>query len=62
MCYHKMQKLQEQNVMVRDLAGHPLFEKVSRMKWYSGDEFEKRLIDIEKEIQELSPESLSTKI
>jgi len=62
MCYNKMQKLQEQNVMVRDLAGHPLFEKVSRMKWYSGDELEKRLIDIEKDVQELSPESLSTKI
>ncbi|MFQ6123172.1 MAG: V-type ATP synthase subunit A [Candidatus Heimdallarchaeota archaeon] len=59
--YHKMQELQDKGIMVRDLTGIPLFDKVSRMKWYLGEEFERRLEVIMKDIQELSPETLTEK-
>lgn len=59
MFYHKMQELQDQGILVRDLTGIPLYDKVSRMKWYLGAEFEQRLEEIMKDIQELSPETLA---
>lgn len=61
MFYHKMQELQDQGILVRDLTGIPLYDKVSRMKWYLGEEFEQRLEEIMKDIQELSPETLAEK-
>lgn len=61
MFYHKMQELQDQGILVRDLTGIPLYDKVSRMKWYLGEEFEQRREEIMKDIQELSPEMLAKK-
>ena len=42
----------------RTETGNPLFEKVARLKWYLGDEFEQRVTEVMKDIAELSPDSI----
>jgi len=56
--YEKMQGLQDQGIMVRELTGNPLFDKVARLKWYLGDEFEQRVTEVMKDIAELSPDTI----
>ena len=56
--YEKMQGLQDQGIMVRELIGNPVFDKVSRLKWYLGDEFEQRVTEVMKDIAELSPDTI----